>query len=581
MLAKVYSEIDADQMGQMITGLGGGLAMFLFGMRVMTEGLKNSAGPGMKRLLARLTGNRFSALLGGTVVTAVIQSSSVTTVLVVGFISARLMTLKQSIGVIIGANIGTTVTAQIIAFRISRYGLVLIAAGFLLELISKRERWKQAGDAVLGLGLVLFGMELMGSSTAPLQSWQPFLDLMQQMQHPLAGMAAGAVFTTIIQSSSATTGIVIILAGSGLISLEGGIALILGSNVGTCFTALLSSWGKPREAVQASVVHVVFNLFGALLWVAFIPGLADLVRQISPVSDSAAPAARLAAEAPRQLANAHTVFNVLNAFLFIWLTTPLARLAEWLVPRKSGDESDPLRPMYLQDYVLEQPAVALDLARQEILRLGDMVRGMLRKILRMATVGEPRDVELLRTFDERIDTLHGYIVSYLSRLLLQGGIEPQHRQVTDYIAVANYLENCADVMSTNIGEGLQRRLTLGAPVSESTREMLQPMFDEVVSGFNNAMTALRDMDVSAARAAIDSKQTVNKLADQAQNHLARRLATGEPYRIPLFQIESDIIENLKRLNTLSRRIGRVVASEQPSAVEPSTEASHPRPEITE
>lgn len=551
--------------GQIMTGLGGGLAMFLFGMRVMTDGLKNCAGPGMKRLLSRLTRNRFTALLGGTVVTAVIQSSSVTTVLLVGFITAGLMTLKQSIGVIIGANIGTTITAQVIAFNVTHYGLALIAIGFLIEVCSKNERWKQSGDAIVGLGLIFFGMELMSGATTPLRSWPPFLELMQQMHHPMAGIAVGAVFTAVVQSSSATTGIVIVLASGGFISLDAGIALIFGSNIGTCVTALLSSFGKPREALQASVVHVVFNIVGVLLWVAFIPQFAEFTRTISPISSQPSVSAQESAQIPRQIANAHTVFNIVNALVFIWFTGPLARLAEWLVPVKPESIADEIKPRFLDDYFLEQPATALELVHKELLRLGDRVRGMLGKVLRVSTHGGLRDVELFRRLDDDVDALHGSIVAYLGRLLPQDLVAPQPQRVYEAIAIANYLENAADVMSTNIAEGVQRRLKLGASISESTEKLLQPVYSEVLLAFDNALAGLRDNDFDAALSAVNSKSNVNQLADHVCTHLAHRLAAREPYRVPLFQIETDIVENLKRINTLTRRIGRVVAGENTGA----------------
>ncbi len=558
MIAQTQFYPDPEHIGTIVMGVGGGLAMFLFGMRVMTEGLRNSAGSGMKRLLSKLTHNRFSSLLGGTIVTAVIQSSSVTTVLLVGFITAGLLKLEQSVGIIIGANIGTTVTAQIIAFNVTQYGLVLIALGFLIELFAKRERWKHFGDAVLGLGLVFFGMELMGTATTPLRAWPPFLQLMQQMHHPLAGIAVGALVTAVIQSSSATTGIVIVLASSGFISLETGIALIFGSNVGTCVTAMISSFGKPRQAVQAAIVHVIFNLSGVLLWVAFIPQFADIVRMISPISDGTSAAEKLATETPRQIANAHTVFNLANAFLFIWWTGPMAKFAQWLAPEPPDTIAKGIRPEFLDDYFLQEPAVALDLVRKELLRLGGMVQGMLNQILRITVHGTARDLATLNQLDESIDSLHGEIVAWLGRLLLQDLVEPQHRHVYEAIAVANYLESAADVMSTNMSEGLQRRLKLGASISPSTEEKLQPIYEEVAQAFENSLAALRDDDRAAAQAAIDSKTSVNQLADHAANYLAHRLAAREPYRVPLFQIESDIIENLKRVNTLTRRIARAV-----------------------
>ncbi len=322
------------EIGLLVTQLGGGLALFLFGMRQMTESLKTVAGTGMKNLLARLTANRFTAALAGTIITAVIQSSSVTTVLVVGFVSAGLLNLSQSIGVILGANVGTTITAQIIAFKIYKYGLLMIAAGFFTEILARREYLRQWGTALMGLGLIFFGMELMSIGTNPLREWPPFIGMMQSIENPLLSVAIGAAFTAIVQSSSATTGIVIVLASQGLITLETGIGLILGSNIGTCITAFVSAVGRPREAMLAAWAHVIFNVTGVVLWVFLIPQLADLVRAISPVSEALQGVAGSEADTARQLANAHTIFNVANLLLFIGFTGPLSRLVTRIVPER-------------------------------------------------------------------------------------------------------------------------------------------------------------------------------------------------------------------------------------------------------
>jgi len=223
--------------GDMTMGLFGGLALFLFGMEQMSDALKSALGEQMKDLLARLTRNRFTGAMTGAFVTAVVQSSSVTTVLVVGFVSAGMMTMGQSVGIIMGANIGTTVTAQIVAFKVEEAALWMVAIGFLMLFIGKRENIKHYGSMIMGLGLIFYGMGLMGSAMTPLRSYEPFLNLMSQMDQPLLAILVGALFTALVQSSSATTAIVITMAGQGLISLEAGIALAFGANIGTCITA--------------------------------------------------------------------------------------------------------------------------------------------------------------------------------------------------------------------------------------------------------------------------------------------------------------------------------------------------------
>ena len=294
------------------TGLLGGLAIFLLGMDFLTRGLKGAAGDRMRAWLARLTGNKVRGILTGAVVTAIVNSSSVTTVVLVGFISAGLMGMAQALPVIMGASVGGTVTAQLLAFQITLLALPMISVGVVAWMVAGAERVQQIGAMVLGLGLVFHGMALMSDAMRPLRTFTPFLDLMVAMDNRFVGIAVGAAFTAVIQSSAATTGIVIVLAGQGLVSLEAGIALAFGANIGTCASAGLAAIGKPREAVRAAVAHAVFKILGVAVWVGFLPQLAEWVRLLSPAAPHLTGLDRVAAEAPRQIANAHTLFNVAN-----------------------------------------------------------------------------------------------------------------------------------------------------------------------------------------------------------------------------------------------------------------------------
>jgi phosphate:Na+ symporter len=553
----------------LVTGLCGGIALFLFGMRQMTESLKAVAGSNMKNLLARLTANRFTAAVAGAMITALIQSSSVTTVLVVGFISTGLLTLGQSIGVIIGANVGTTLTAQVIAFKIYHYGLVMIAIGFLTEVIARSDKIRQWGMAAMGLGLIFFGMELMSNATEPLRHWQPFIDLMQGMQNPLLSILIGLVFTAMVQSSSATTGIVIVLASQGLISLEAGIGLILGANTGTCVTAIIAAVGRPREAVQAAWIHVIFNFGGVLLWMFFIPQFANLVRGFSPTATDLDGAMRLAAETPRQIANVHSLFNVGNAFIFIWFTGPLARLVEWIVPKRI--EPTGIAPMYLDDMYLEHPAMALDQVRRELVRLAELDRDMLAQSFGVATTGTPTDFARLRQLEDDVDTLHGAIITYLAQLSQKNLDAPQLAQLYKYIGITNYLENVGDIIENNVLVDAMKRVRLGVFISPSTMEVLSTVHKKVCWAFDRSLEALRNEDQAAAMDAVGSKAEVNEVADKATSHLAQRLIAYEPNRLAVFKVETDFIENMKRINTITRRIARVVLVDAPVVASPTEE----------
>jgi phosphate:Na+ symporter len=365
---------------QLALGMSGGLALFLGGLQLLSEGMKKAAGQTLKLVLANLTTNRFTGALTGAFVTGVLNSSTVTTLLVVGFISGGLMTLAQSVGVIIGANVGSTVTAQLLAFNLSEYSLAPVAIGFFMMFSAKREKTKYYGMMIMGLGLVFYGMGLMSSAMTPLRTFEPFVAILRTLENPAAGILAGAVFTAIVQSSAATVGIAIAMASEGLLALPAGIALALGANIGSAVTTallgILSS--KSTEAVRASVVHVTFNVLGVLIWLPLIDVLAGIAIWASPSNPELSGAARAAAEVPRQIANANTIFNVLNAIIFIGFTGWLARLAERLIPERAAPEGVIIEPEFLEEAALAAPAVALQQARLELGRVGEIALGMLR-----------------------------------------------------------------------------------------------------------------------------------------------------------------------------------------------------------
>ena len=548
------------QFWPILIGLAGGLALFLFGMEQMTTSLKQVAGSRMKVMLARLTTNRLSATFAGAFVTAIIQSSSVTTVLVVGFISAGLMSLSQSIGVIIGANIGTTVTAQIIAFKVTKYALVLVAIGFAMLFIGKRERIRQYGTMLMGLGLIFFGMELMSDATHPLRSYEPFISFMQQMESPWLGMLAGAVFTAVIQSSSATTGVVIVLATQGFITLEAGIALVLGANIGTCVTAMLAAIGKPREAVRAAAVHILFNVIGVIIWVGFIGYLASFVEMISPVSSSLTGVERLAADTPRQIANAHTLFNVANTILFLPFTGLLATLVVRLIPDREDAGDEVIQPRYLDNILLGTPELALDRVRMELRRIGERASDMVADALPVALDGSLEDLEELKQRDEEVDVLHAAVVTYLGRLSQENLDSRQAETHYDYLESANNMESIADLIETNVvGAGMER-LRVGLTVSDQTRDKLSALHERVHAAVGLTFEALDARNARMARQVIDAKSEINQLADAAEAHLALRLTADEPDRLSHYRFESELIEYLKRVYYFAKRIAKAVSS---------------------
>ncbi|MBT3344900.1 MAG: Na/Pi cotransporter family protein [Gemmatimonadetes bacterium] len=557
------------ELGPLLMGLLGGLALFLFGMEQMTDALKAVAGGGMKSLLARMTTNRFKAAFAGAFVTAVIQSSSVTTVLVVGFISAGVLSVSQSIGIIMGANVGTTITAQIIAFKVTHYAMLLIAAGFGAQFLSKRETVRRYGLMMMGLGLVFFGMNHMSDATRPLRTYQPFIDLMQDMSHPLTGVLIGASFTALVQSSSATTGVIIVLASQGFITLEAGIALAFGANLGTCITALLAAIGKPREAIRAAAIHVLFNVLGVLIWFLFIPQLADVVRSFSPKAVDLEGVARLAAETPRQIANAHTIFNVSNTLIFIWFTGPLARLVQRLVP--DPDEELARRPSVLDEGLLQTPELAFDLVRMELGRLGASAVGMVREAMQSVVHGSGEDLAHLEQMDAEVDTLHGELIAYMGQLSQEHLTGEQIERLHGYMSVANSIESIGDIVETNLTEVGTQRLRHNLQISQSTQEVLDPLNREVCRAVEMSMEALVTGQRELAADVETAKGTINELAAEAERHLAIRLTAAEPDRVVMFRLESEAIEYLKRVYYFAKRIAKVTieVSDHPSMPDPT------------
>ncbi len=549
------------ELGSMGMGLLAGLALFLFGIEQMTDALKVVAGDRMKSLLARLTTNRFKAVFAGAFVTAVIQSSSVTTVLVVGFISAGLLSLQQSIGVIMGSNIGTTVTAQIIAFKVTQYAALLIAVGFALLFTSRNERIRHYGNIVMGLGLIFFGMQMMSSAMEPLQEYPPFVKFLGHLDSPALAILVSAVFTALIQSSSAATGVIIVLAAQGLISLELGIAFAFGANIGTCVTAMLASLGKPREAVKAALAHVLFNVLGVAIWYGFIDQLAWVVRAVSPSFPQLEGAARLAAETPRQIANAHTTFNIANTLLFIGFTGPLAKLVEFLLPQPPKKEGPEGRLQYLNQIASHTPGLAVDIVRMEVARLGGMAVAMLREAFEPVVSGDAAAIERLRDRDNEIDRLHGDLITYFGRLSQENLTDRQSELLQEYVAAANYFENIGDLIETSLCDVGLQRIREDVQISDETRRLLETLHQKVTWAVEESLRAIANRDAGHAEAVIRLKDEITSLADNAEAHLLGRLAANQPRRTQTFRVETDLIESYRRLYYFAKRLAKLVVQE--------------------
>ncbi len=540
----------------LVMALFGGLAMFLYGMEQMSDGLQSAAGDKLKDVLAGLTRNRFLGAITGAFVTAVLNSSSVTTVLVVGFISAGFMTLTQSVGIIMGANIGSTFTAQIVAFNVTQYSLLLVALGFFMLFTAKTERIRHYGSMIMGLGLIFYGMGVMGEAMNPMRTYEPFLELMVKMENPLLGILVGAVFTGLVQSSAATTGIAIVMATEGLISLPAGIALSFGANIGTCVTAILAAIGKPAEAVRAAVVHITFNIAGVLLWVMFIPQLAEFIVNISPSAVELTGKEKMAAEVPRQIANAHTVFNLANTLVFIWITPLFAKLAVFLVPEKPVEEKVIIKPKYLEKELLEVPSVALENVRFEIGRMGEITSDMLTTLW-MAFQTRNRDmVDEVIKMDDKVDVLSELILEYISEIQQEKLSDENSHALQSLMSATINIESLADVVESELSVICKKFLDHDLQESDETLDLFVGFAKMVTEAFDQLVVAIKNNDESAAAEVISSKEQIQHIVDEILKNQASRISVQTSKHLLLVRLELEMVDQLRRIYTLTKRIAK-------------------------
>ncbi|WP_299013058.1 Na/Pi cotransporter family protein [uncultured Photobacterium sp.] len=543
---------------EMFMGLLGGLALFLFGMDQMSDALKSALGDQMKGLLARLTRSRFTGALTGAFVTAVVQSSSITTVLVVGFVSAGMMNMAQSIGIIMGANVGTTITAQIVAFKIEEIALWMIAFGFLMLFTAKQDRIKHYGSMLMGLGMIFFGMGLMGDAMYPLRSYEPFIGLMNKMVQPLLAILIGALFTALVQSSSATTAIVITMAGQGLISLEAGILLAFGSNIGTCITAQLAAIGKSREALRAACVHLLFNVGGVLIWLPFVSFLSLWVVNISPSHPELEGATRLAAEVPRQIANAHTLFNVINTLIFIGFTNYMAKLVIWLIPHKKHTQKKIISPKYLDDSLIETPSLALQRVQLEIARMGEIVHRMLIEF-RIGTLNQDRNkLEKVREMDDQVDVLESDVLRYLGAIRQQSLTEQESAYIEQAMITADEFESIGDVIEYDLTNLAYRALDDNIQVSDTMRHLHSKLGEKLIDAIVATIQAIKEDDQNAANEVLNMQPDIDHLIKQAIDIQSKDLAKISANQIDAVRMEMTILESFKRIYTFLKRIARKV-----------------------
>ena len=456
----------------LLFSLLGGLALFLYGMEKMSEGMRKSAGNHMRSILAALTKNRVIALFVGIFVTVVIQSSSATTVMLVSFVQAGLMNFAQTLGVILGADIGTTITAQLIAFKMTDYALLMVAIGFGLRMFANSEKAMSAGEIILGFGILFFGMKLMSDAMKPLRTCMSFVDFLKRLENPLLGILAGTLFTALVQSSAAFAGILIVLAQQGLITLEASIAMIFGANIGTCITAGLASIGASREAKRVALAHVVFKLAGVALFFFWIPEFAELIRTL---------AIKFGSGTARQIANAHTIFNVGLGLTFLPCTAVFANLILKIFPNTPEEKDLRMTTWHLDDNQILTPAIAIDLARAEISGMAKILGRMQRAIIIPFLSDEPRRdeffpqlslVEGIEMREAKLNLLQKKITDYLLKVASQEITDEQSNEIYGMISIVKDMESLGDLIHRNMIPMIPKKRVLTADFSNEGKEEL-------------------------------------------------------------------------------------------------------------
>ena len=543
---------------KIILQLFGGLCLFIYGMNFMSDGLQKAAGEKMKSILAMLTRNVFIGVLAGAVATAVLQSSGAVTVMVIGFVSAKLMTLRQAISIIMGANIGTCVTAQLVAFKIGDYAWIFVIIGFIMYFfLSNKEKVMEFGQAIFAFGILFTGLNLMSDAMEPLAQSPVFSELMLKVADiPVLGVVVGAVMTTIVQSSSASIAVLQNLAAtagpdgvSSLIGLVGAIPILFGTNIGSKTTALLASIGGTTNAKRTAFSHTIFNIVGTLIFIWFTPIIAKFVMTISPSGDELDVISR-------QIANAHLSFNVATTLLFLPLIGVLEKVVTKLVPEKV-QEDDPMGTVYLDYNVLEQPFAAIHLATKELSRMAEITNEMLIES-KKAFLGRDMDAyNVVKQKEDHVNHLRDLIIKYLSSMFSAETVtERQALAISGMMHVVQDVEHIGDNCE-NIADFAKEKAEIGYEFSDTAYAEIYQCFDHIGKMLNNAIAALSNDDADLARLVKKQEDEMDVLEGELRIRHMNRLDSGEcsPENTVLYM---DVIHNLERMGDNCENIAHAV-----------------------
>ena len=514
---------------QIIFGLFGGLAIFIYGMNMMSESLQKAAGEKMKKVLSLLTKNRLLGVIAGALTTAVLQSSSATTVMAIGFVSAGLMSLPQAISIIFGANIGTTMTAQIIAFKISDYIYLFVFLGFFVSFVVKSEKWKNIGQTIFAFGLLFLGIETMGSVMKPLASSPIFVDLIGKVADvPILGLLVGTGMTLVVQSSSATIAVLQNFAAqagpdgvSSILGLAGALPVLLGDNIGTTITALLASIGQSKDAKRTALAHCIFNVSGSLVFIWFTKPYAALIQQISPKGPEIEVISR-------QIANAHTGFNLCMTVVWTILLGVMVKVVMKLIPDgKRKDEQNPAEAWYLDSNIINKPAAALQMVAKEVLRCCNMVKEMLQKTAEAAKTEDEMILAEVESKEYIVENLNIKITDYLAEMFSAGVLtEEQATQTARMMYILSDVERISSLCK-DISDSIQDKID---GTYEFTREAmleLEQSLRKVENMYTDTFLMIESGEKEKARDILRQKDQIMDLDLNMRKAHMNRVANGK------------------------------------------------------
>lgn len=536
-----------------VLGLLGGLALFLYGMQMMSSGLEAAAGNRMKGILEKLTANRFLGVIVGAGITAVIQSSSATTVMVVGFVNSGMLSLQQAVWIIMGANIGTTITGQLIALDVGAIAPLLAFAGVAVITFSKKATVQHYGQIVAGLGILFLGMEMMSSSMSPLRDSEAFINLMTQFGNPLIGILVGAVFTAIIQSSSASVGILQTLAIGGLIDLPNAVFVLFGQNIGTCITAVLAAIGTNRNAKRTTIIHLTFNIIGTIIFtiVCIVTPLTTIVQNFTPDNPAA------------QIANMHTLFNVVTTLLLLPFGTKLAKLAVKILPDREGEEPDVQGLMYIKpleagaEYQMGNAAIAFNGIWNELRRMEKMTRENVEESFAAVIEGSTRRLQKVEENEDYIDYLNKEISKYISRIIAHETSSKDSSNFSSFFKICSNLERIGD-HAMNICEYTRMMEEKQIAFSKEAKKEIRNMQEISLKALDH-LHNLDSMSEESLAEAADIEQQIDQMTEEyRQNQMDRmRQETCEGEASILY---SEMLTDFERIGDHALNIGQELAT---------------------